>query len=178
VLYGQIVQPDVWAYDYESNTWIRRQTAVSPPTRNAHGVAYDSRAGKVILFGGSGDIDNLADTWVYDYAGNTWTEMTPAVSPPKRSYGSLAYDGEAGVAVLFGGLDADLLGDTWTYDLATNTWTERSSAQSPPPRAWHDLAYSAKANAVVMFGGGVDRTSFTNEVWMYRTAPNRWTAVP
>ena len=49
-------------------------------------MVYDSRADRVLLFGGAELSANagLNDLWAYDYETNTWTERHPAVSPPPR----------------------------------------------------------------------------------------------
>ncbi len=80
---------DTWAYQLSTNTWTKKTPAVSPPVREASAMYYDSRLGKVVLFGGStADVYNLPpaasflnDLWVYDYPSNTWTRLTTAVTP-------------------------------------------------------------------------------------------------
>src|SRR5438094_15430 len=58
-------------------------------------------------------------SWTFD--GSTWTQASPAQSPPARSGASLTYDTAAGTEVLFGGSDAAgaALGDAWAYDGST-----------------------------------------------------------
>ena len=85
--------------------------------------------------------DPTADTWAYDPAANTWTELKPAgtVPPPRvgRSHG-LRSDHPAADPLRRAGADvADattlVLNDTWAYDPAANTWTELKPAGPLPP---------------------------------------------
>ena len=83
-------------------TMIGQITSLSP--RSGHGMIYDPVNHKVILFGGrSSGIQLLDDTWEYDYATNTWTELQPEVSPPSRAEPAMAYDSSNQKVVLFGG---------------------------------------------------------------------------
>src|SRR5437762_219891 len=78
--------------------------------REGHALAYASARGVTVLFGGC---CVLGDTWEWD--GTTWTQRSPAASPPARSYHALAYDAGHAVTVLFGGLGngGSDFGDTW-----------------------------------------------------------------
>jgi hypothetical protein len=71
-----------------------------------------------------------ADTWLWN--GITWTQLSPAASPPARGAAALAYDPATSQLVLFGGYSAaSIYGDTWTW--TSTTWTKLSPASSPPP---------------------------------------------
>ena len=79
-------------------------------------VAYDSKRGLVILFGGLGNDGFLGDTWSWD--GTKWTRLAET-GPEPRGMGYLAYDKRRDRVVLFGGRkgypDGDL-NDTWEWD--------------------------------------------------------------
>jgi hypothetical protein len=56
----------------------------------------------------------LGDTWTWN--GATWTELSPATSPPARASAVLASDPATGQLVLFGGNSTNgNLADTWAY---------------------------------------------------------------
>ena len=65
-----------------------------------------------------------ADTWTWD--GTTWTQQSPATSPPARAGATMEYfDGQV---VLFGGYNGtSYLNDTWTWD--GTTWTEDTGTE-------------------------------------------------
>ncbi len=82
----------------------------------------------------------------------TWTELSPATSPPIREGASMAYDAAGVNLVLFGGFNGtSLLGDTWTWN--GTTWTKASPATSPTPRSYASMAYDLGTSQLVLFGG-------------------------
>lgn len=157
-----------------SMVWGR--AATDGPNRNGGpALAYDSRRGYVVLFGGvNGTVE---------WSGSAWTWRNPSNQPSDRSVtGGLAYDGSRGVTVLFGGFDFGAGGpvnDTWEWN-GTN-WTQRSAGgiSSPPARYAHGLAYDANRQVTVLFGGfdGVssefnDTWEWNGSVWTQRTPAN------
>src|SRR4051794_9487805 len=70
----------------------------------------------------------------------TWTQITPATSPPNRSYLAMAYDAVSKKVVVFGGFSGTgYLNDTWTFD--GTTWTQVQTAVAPPARSNGQMAY-------------------------------------
>ena len=61
--------------------------------RGGHQMCIDSEAGKIYLYGGWEGKADLGDLWVYDIAGNQWTQLssntevccTPSPLPPPSS---------------------------------------------------------------------------------------------
>ena len=133
-------------------------------------MAYDPASGQVILFGGETvDGDVFGDTWAYDPASNTWTELDPAGDlPSPRSGHAMVYDSLGARMILFGGWGGDFgLDDTWAYDPAANTWTELTPAgDRPPGRDAFSMAYDSFTGRVVMFGGWDDETD-RGDTWVF-----------
>lgn len=159
---------DTWTWSPDSRTWTLVQEAGGPAPRADYGVAYDSRRGEVVMFGGI-DTEGLrrGDTWIWD--GRTWSERVVDPSPPGRSYGALAYDSRRGVTVLYGGFGSgvingqlDAFGDTWEWD--GERWSERSDVLSPSPRIGHAITYDEARGRTVIFGG-VQLQAFLDETW-------------
>lgn len=172
---------DTWAFDLTENRWERMQPAVAPAARNFGSLVYVPAIDRVVLFGG-GDWEKVfGDTWVYDYDADTWTELTPATSPPARDYHALVLDPGEQHLFLYGGMDDyDAAGevpkdDVWTYNYADNTWTEVASPGAPSARAWYGAEYAPSTGAVLVFGGGPSRDTYTNELWSYRHETGDWT---
>ena len=161
---------DTWVYDGATNTWTQKFPNNPPQGRGRFGMAYDSIDHKVILFGGNDGNNKLGDTWVYDVAMNTWTQVFPAVSPSRRSDCYMVYDPFAGKTVLFGGYDdnIDFLDDTWTYCIVTNMWTRMFNNPRPFTRAVHSLVYDEATNQVVCFGGLSLGPTYYDDTWTYR----------
>ena len=90
-----------------------------PSPRHSSGFAYDSKRGRMILFGGVDAKGFRGDTWAW--SDNRWTKLvdeSPS-GPEPRGMGYLAYDKKRDRVVLFGGRkgwpDGDL-NDTWEFD--------------------------------------------------------------
>jgi N-acetylneuraminic acid mutarotase len=170
------VNSETWLYDVSTNTWTNPNPVSKPSYRWGHSMAYDVAHGKVVLFGGVDAVGPNAETWIYDTATNTWTNMNPSSAPRARYYSAMAYDSVTGKIVLFGGADDTMaFNDTWLYDIATNTWTNQSPSSSPTPRDMHSMAYDSVAHKMVIFGGAKLNSNVNSETWLYDVATNTWT---
>jgi len=163
---------ETWAYDPGANTWTNLNPSGSlPPPRGQGGMVYDSRSGLVILFGGSNHDAWFNDTWTYDPAANTWTELSPTGDlPTARHRFGLAYDSGKDRVVLFGGTDVDrnFYNDTWIYDPNANTWTELiQSGAGPGARTGTAMVYDSLSGDLILFGG-LGGGSSLNDLWAYR----------
>ncbi len=101
-----------------------RVARTGAPARFGAGIAYDSKRGETILFGGVDSANTkLNDTWRWD--GQSWRRAEVTLAPPPRSEGYLAYDEARGVVVMFGGGGVAVvptLGDTWEWN--GTQWTK------------------------------------------------------
>jgi hypothetical protein len=114
---------DLWAWD--GSKWTQYSpTGDAPSARTGVRMAFDERAGKMVLFGGLSRRTAQDDTWTWD--GTKWTPVaTTGTRPPARSHHAMAYDRSRGRIVVFGGVPADensLLADTWEWD--GTTWAK------------------------------------------------------
>jgi hypothetical protein len=116
-------------------------------------MTFDHARGVAVLFGGSVINTNtaLGDTWEWD--GTTWTERTPAISPPPRLEHRLTYDPVRQRVVMFGGRSASYAAfdDTWEWD--GTAWTRVTPVVSPPPRYRGSLHFDPRRRRVVLAGG-------------------------
>ncbi len=123
----------------------------APDPRSDYGLAYDSRRGITVLFGGDGGNSIKSDTWEWD--GTEWS-LRARSGPLPRSRHAMAYDSRRGVTVLFGGASHGPIGDTWEWDGAE--WVLRAIG-GPSHRAGHVMAFDSARGVTVLFGGqGVD----------------------
>jgi N-acetylneuraminic acid mutarotase len=120
------------------------------------------------------------DTWTYNLAANTWTEVSPASEAPSaRTSACMVYDAAKGRAILFGGLDAQFVcsNDTWEFDPAANAWSEHFPAGgSPPARGRASLVYADATETIILFGGWFLESgpegefsgqAYLNDLWAY-----------
>ncbi len=169
---------DTWAYDFNSDTWTEMKPSINPPGRNYQAMTYDSKADRVLTWGGSdagGNYDDMS-VWSYDFNTNTWQEIKPGEGtfPSGRDYPIMVYDAESDRTILFGG---SLGGkETWAYDNNANTWTKLEPRTVPGLRSRHIMVYSVAADQVILFGGQVGSKEFNYsfETWAYDFNSNTW----
>ncbi|MHA1422690.1 MAG: Kelch repeat-containing protein [Candidatus Thorarchaeota archaeon] len=158
----QPVYDDTWSFDYETNEWTNMEPLINPPSTEWHQIAYHSGQDKVILFGGhdtgvGSSWLNHNETWMYDYNTNTWTDLDPVLAPPAFSGGTMAYDSESDLMILFGdwpdgGAFVDFISETWTYNLTSNNWTNVTTSVQPSARSWSSMTYDVESDSMVLFG--------------------------
>jgi hypothetical protein len=141
-------------------SWSLRTPFFSPTPRIDHAMAYDSRRGVTVLFGGD-NFDQLNnETW--EWNGTNWSLMFPATVPAARYAAAMAFDSARGVTVLFGGFDDHApFGDTWEWD--GKNWLQRITAIAPSARYGHAMAYDSHRSVTVLLNGvGI---SFNADTW-------------
>lgn len=139
--------------------WIARATeptALRPPARYWHSLAFDPVRKVTVLFGGrTNDIGSmLDDTW--EWNGQVWTEKKPKTHPKGRHSFGMAYSALHGGVILYGGLSRNSAGDpadsaeTWKWD--GQNWSLLPVSGAPPLEA-HALIYDSNRKVVLAFGG-------------------------
>jgi hypothetical protein len=141
-------QGDTWEWD--GTVWSR----VAPPNpslaRTGHGLVFDSRRRRTVLYGGS----PLSDTW--EWNGSTWTQVA-VPGPPARYFHGMAYDSARGRVVAYGGQPqggGNALAETWEWD--GTTWTQLFPARSPGPRMGCAMAQRSPSGRVLLHAGALD----------------------
>jgi hypothetical protein len=167
---------DTW--QLQGGQWSQLSLGTAPSPREGAAMVYDAATNTVVLFGGSTTLfgtccGDLNDTWVWNGATTTWTQMVASGdpnSPPARRFDGqgLAYDPNTGTVVLFGGVTqaGTFLGDTWTWN--GTAWTPQSPAASPSPRVGQGITTDAAGN-VVLFGGG-NSSGALADTWVWNGA--------
>jgi hypothetical protein len=142
--YRQAPKDDLWVWD--GTVWTPcKASGTSPPARSEAGMAYDPVRKSLIVFGGTdwshssqtGAAASLGDTWEWNIAAATWTEVKTAVAPPSRMSAVMVTDSKRGRIVLVGGADwghvpswmnspdsqTPVLSEVWEWNGADSTWT-------------------------------------------------------
>jgi N-acetylneuraminic acid mutarotase len=183
---------ETWAYDVAKNTWENLNPGPIRPPEGLIGtrMAYDSESGVVILHGGL-DVNSFRfsnDTWAYDSASNTWTNMRPAGAPAGRNYHGLTYDAAADrVLSIAGGVSPNaatwlVTNDVFAYDYNENVWTQLDSGNAPA-REYVSAQYVPSADRVILFGGATYAASDpgllypipNDDTWEFDSFSNTWT---
>jgi hypothetical protein len=133
---------DMWSFN--GSGWTKMNVTATPGERFGAAVSVDPTTGKAVLFGGLRseviDTQNNArrqyfgeDTWIWDGAASTWTQIAPTSRPGARQNASMAWDPIAKELVMFGGYAAFYFSDVWAFSFlpnsnTTGTWRGRGDA--------------------------------------------------
>ncbi len=159
---------DTWAWN--GNGWILRVASSLAGKRSQGAMAFDAASGTMVVFGGASDAQFLADTWTWDGRDSSWTQRTPAASPPLRYEHVMTSDDRHGEIVLFGGFDGSVsLADTWVWRSSTGNWAPRSTSVSPPPRAIASFGFDTTRGESVLYGGADSTGTALSDTWLHIT---------
>jgi IPT/TIG domain-containing protein/galactose oxidase-like protein len=147
--------------------WLERASQ-APPDIDIHFVlAFDSARQRCVRFGQTDSpTTGIGPNATAEWDGTRWMTLSPASSPPGRTYTAMTYDAARGRVVLFGGLTnpgGAFLGDTWTWD-GTN-WTQEFPPNSPPPLSGHAMVYDSALQRVLLVGGQDAFGNLLSDIW-------------
>lgn len=157
-----------------AQTWIQLNPnpwANTTQARRSGGIAFSPVNGALVMYGGlrSSTTAVLDDTWTFD--GVTWTQLTPATTPPPRWGHRMVYDSRRAKLVTFGGRSPTTTAtanDTWEFDGVN--WQQVFPTTSPNARAFYSMAYDSRRGVCVLYGtqsGSTVGTSGGNQTWEY-----------
>jgi hypothetical protein len=166
-----VLLEDTWVSDGRTWTLLPPQS-IAPSPRYHAAMAYDSRRGRTVLFGGTEDdgifgskVYGVDETW--EWNGSTWVRRDPMTAPMARIEHGMAYDRERGSVVLFGGRldDATASDETWSYD--GNDWRLHTPTTSPPADYEVAMAYNDAENLLFLVGGHHARCTGSRDTWVF-----------
>lgn len=168
---------DTWVLDLETQEWKEMKPQVAPSPRAATTMVYDPDNEQMILFGGFAVGHSIVSnqTWAYNYANNTWTDLGPKNAPSERASYGMAYDSKRHLAVLFGGFtEQGYHNDTWIFDPSENSWQElQINGSAPAARGAMGFVYQADNDVFIMFGGFSDQ-GFFKDTWILDLKTGTW----
>ncbi len=133
---SEVFLDDTWIYDATDNTWSEL-VAPGPLARSQHAMAYDSKRGEVLVFGGYvGSSFTYSDTWLFNVDRQTWRRIRPEVAPTGRAGSVLTYDESSDLYVMFAGAEEPPapelpLAETWVFDPETRNWSDVTNSGAP-----------------------------------------------
>jgi hypothetical protein len=150
--------------------------ATGPAAREDHTWTVDPDAGIAYLFGGRNGATVFGDTWGYDLATDTWTELAPSSSPDARFGHEAVWVEGIGLVIVAGQARADtFFGDLWAYDPASNAWTELpATGELPTPRYGSCAAIGPDGRLWISHGFTEDQARFS-DTRAYDFDANAWT---
>ncbi|MBL8026051.1 MAG: T9SS type A sorting domain-containing protein [Fibrobacteres bacterium] len=138
-------------YNPNTNSWESKSTPGSPKNALAAVWVYAKKYGVCVYMVKNADAAakdslncELAETWTYNYATNTWTKLSSTRNPPMRVGAAAAYDPFNDLIIIHGGTGGvkgdygyayrgggAVLEDTWTLDLSTGQWSALTNVGKP-----------------------------------------------
>ena len=133
----------------------------------AGGMAFDRRAGRIVVLAGVGEGAAQWQTWTYDVCTNTWHRMSPPEEPPSRA--RLVYDVDSDRTLAFTNADDPSdYHDIWSYDSAADRWTKLGSfpgaGDETSNPTYGTIFYHDPSGLVVLYDGAT--------MWAYDVESN------
>ena len=123
--------------------------------------------------------DPVNDLWVYDVAGEGWTQLEPAGDVPAPRFGhNAAFDAAENRVVVFGGqAGSDFFDDVWAYDVAGGSWSELGgTGGAPQPRYGAGGAFDPSTRTLHVSHGFTNSGRF-DDTWTLDLEGAAWTDV-
>ena len=183
-------------YDPVAQTWSPVSTTNAPSARCEHASAIDTVNGNVYIWGGLNDDGSGASSAgsyvttgaIYSVAGNSWTTMSLAGSPPGvRGWQMGAgpgswWDSVNSRFVVWGGYNTggNPLQTGAIFNPAGPSWTTIATANEPPGGDEFAHAYDS-TNGVIYIWGGFTPAGYSGAATtgsFLNAATNTWTVMP
>jgi len=171
---------DTWELDPEEGwSQVHPGGGGCPTQRGAHGMTYDTRTKRALLYGGTDDPYNevaLDDMWAWD--GSEWELLAPAEpgGPGPRTGHGMAQDPETGLIYLYGGMTHvgmnPRYADLWTWD--GTMWDLVHDGITPPApvgRSHTDIAFVEDHDEVLLYGGESHQGTVLGDTWTFDPDP-------
>lgn len=167
---------DVWIYDVTYDSWQQQNITNQGPAARTNSALVSYHENFMIIFGGLSGTDFLNDTWQYNVAGSSWTQINSGTGsvPAKRALPAVCYDKDNNKIILFGGYsNITYYQDTWTYNPSSLQWTLLNPSSSFPAARITAMAYDETNHCAVIFGGEDSNTKY-DDTWWYNINNNKW----
>lgn len=150
-------------------------TASGPAAREDHTWTVDPDGRIAYLFGGRDGATVLGDTWAFDLATDTWSQLQPATSPPARFGHEAVWADGIGLVIFAGQAGGAFFGDLWAYDPAAATWTQLpATGDLPTPRYGSCASIGPDGRLWISHGFTQDQVRFS-DTRAFDFATNAWT---
>ena len=184
-------RPGTWFYRTDLDSW-QPVPGGDPGPRAVPGLVSDPDRRQALLFGGD-ELDVLkADTWLFDFASESWSELSPATSPAPRGGHQLLFLPTSRRVVLLGGFAYSSTTDyvashyqthpwaIWRFDFDAPAWelVKRFDAAEEQPGigAMRNVTWAAAAGAgdvvVIHVKKGYAGEMDDSETWAIRIDPS------
>ena len=164
-IYELIRSDETWEWD--GADWTLRTPVHKPSGRRASAMAYDSKRGKTVLFGGEIDGSDFSDeTWEWD--GTDWTLRTPVQKPSAQWGSAMAYDSKRHKIMFYRGFS--WTNELWSWD--GTGWTLIKSPANSSDKSSQAMAYDSARDKIVCISQ--DETwEYNGTDWSLKSSENK-----
>ncbi len=163
----------IWEWDPENNVWTSLLQTPRPPDAVGAGIAYDSKRGRVVIFGGAPAYGVSNETWEWDGTATQWFQRNPTIVPAPARSPLMAFDPVRNLTVMVTrNINEDA---TWEWD--GSNWKERVAIGGGTPPALRSLEWDSVHKRIIgiseyslAIAGSGDLT-----VWEWNPTSSKWT---
>lgn len=179
---------ETWAFHTGCDNFEDLTTGDAPPARGRHATALDGAGERMIIHGGryrdgtSGTYTLRGDTWAFDLATDTWSQIQATGPFARTNHVAVVSDGRF---IIYGGNRSTSgatflpLADVWSLDLATEEWAQQTtSGGTPGARLFHAATVSPSGDTMYVYGGGGANAffgPFFGDLWALDLDTWEWT---
>lgn len=163
---------DLWAYQFDNNSWFQLFNEDQPSVRYGHSMVYDEQNNLGILFAGNNFQTKMNDVWLFNCSDDLWVESNSISPPAPRYWFSMAYDSANHGSYVFGGRIGNFglvsfgsSSESYLFEFSTNEWINISDPHSPSPRFDLPMVYDSDTQSMFLFGGYNGEQSL-NDSWI------------
>ncbi len=166
---------DTWELHPASRKWALLSPKTNADPLSGHAMVTDTTRGRVILFGGMGNMTRekdpmRKDIWEWDGAQETWTKRTPAAStasPTYRSTPLLAYDDGRQKVILYDGPGNPIGSPTafWEWDPISAGWSIRDPQDGVSSSYSNVMAFDGVRKRAVILTEVFDPAGEVGQTW-------------
>ena len=159
---------DVWAYDFEMDTWEQKKDFPTGSRRNSSGFSINNVAYVVC---GYKEGEYLNDFYKYDDQNDEWEQLPDFPGEARGHSNVVVLNNKA--YLIGGGADPNYYNDIWEYDPDTQTWTQKPDF--PGPARWRAAAYAIDDIIYCGLGNNYSKAEAYSDFWAYDTKKEEWT---
>ena len=183
---------EVWAYSVATNTWEQLDDGSNGPSGRMDFVMLKPTGQSRFIISHGGQLtpdftgfDVFSDTWSFDLATQTWTEIaTSGPQPEATLYPAFAYDSSRGHLWVYSGSGTDAFSagareEMWQLDLASELWTDVGyPVDAPIARFNSAMIYDEDRDRLVLFGGHDNsNVGNNNDLWAFDLSQQQWASL-
>lgn len=181
---------DLYAYDYNNDSWEEILTDTVPEKRIYMDMVYDSSSDRTFMWGGRQTSGTFEDTtmWVFDYKQAAWNPIPVKGGPDMPySYSEMIYHPVNQEIFLYGGgpLITTFYGynrdESWVYTAEDSTWKLTAAINVPAKISNHSMVYIPTSDEILLFGGETGKNMYEDKLlegtWIMDYATKTWREV-